>query len=262
MKYLILLLSIVLCISLQAQDETSIIERETSISKEVKVEEENGILNVRIVTTDQDGNQDVMVWKGSADDPDMPEEIKEYIMDEGGQDGRRKKQMRIKVLDEDGNEKILEWDGEGEMPAEMREHMREKGRKLTKEARDMRKNELKERHMEHRKDRAEGGKYSDNNGDREQYRGRGNGRRYANKAKLGIMIIDENGTVVIEEVMDNSAAAKGGMQANDIITVMDDTDIDNLNRLYAELATHNPGDKVKVIVNRGGKKKKLKIVLD
>lgn len=262
MKYLILLLSTILCLSLQAQDETTIIERESSISKEVKVEEEDGMLNVRVVTTDQDGNQDVMVWKGTKDDPDMPEEIKGYLMGEDVQEGKmqKKKQMRLKVIDEEGNEKLLEWDGEGEMPAEMKEHINENGRKMTQEARDMRRNELKERHMEHRKERAEGRDYSG----KERPMGKGHSRKYENKAKLGILINDGNGNgkVGVEEVMDNSAAAKGGMLPNDIITVVDDTDIDNLNRLYAELATHNPGDTVKVTVNRNGKKKKLKITLD
>ncbi len=261
MKYLLLLLSIVLCISLQAQDDqTTIIERESSISKEVKVEEENGILNVRIVTTDEDGNQDVMVWSGTEDDPDMPEEIKAYVMGDDVQHGnmRKKKQMRLKVIDDEGNEKLLEWDGEGEMPAEMKEHILENGRRMTEEARDMRRNELKERHMEHRKERAEGGEY----GGRDRSKGKGKGRRDEKKAKLGIVINDDNGSVGVKEVMDNSAADIGGMLPNDIITVVDDTVIDNFNRLQAELATHNPGDTIKVTVNRNGKKKKLKITLD
>lgn len=258
MKYLILLVTTVLSLmTLAAQDEQgNIKEIESTTTKEVQVEEEDGILHIQIITTDDQGNENVMIWKGATDDPDMPEDVKVHVFNHERSDIRKEKKIRLKTLDEDGNEQLLEWDGEGEMPAEMQKLMDENGHDVDLDRQSQR-SEMRERHQEIRKERKDSG-YNQV----PEFRGRAHKHRYGGKAKLGVKISDDNDIVKVEELIDNSAASKGGMEANDIITVVDDTDIDSLNRLYAELATHNPGDKVKVTVKRNGKKKVLSIVLD
>lgn len=265
MKHLLIIIATLLVgLSLHAQDDNStIIEKESTMTKEVQVEEEDGMLNVRIVTTDGEGNKEVTVWKGTADDEDIPEDVKIYVLDGdeikvevNGDERVEKKQIRLKVLDEDGNEKLLEWDGEGEMPAEMKKLMDEKGYDIDRNTRE-RRGDMREKHMEVRKQRQD-----DGYGAIPEFRGRAHKHRYGGQAKFGVKIDDSSGVVEVAEVMDKSAADRGGMEDGDIIVVVDDTDIDSLNRLYAELATHNPGDKVKVTVKRDGKKKSLSIVLD
>ena len=54
-------------------------------------------------------------------------------------------------------------------------------------------------------------------------------------------------------VIAGSPAAQAGLQANDVITQVDDTTIDQAHSLTALLAPHQPGDKIKLTVLRGDK---------
>lgn len=279
-----------ICMTIVAFGQQEIIEK--SIEKEVTVNVEDGIKTITIVKT-TNGNEEVIEWRGGVDEelpanvakemadvevivedeakPDqkkmkvvvmevdstrqmqkwegnvgdeLPADIQKVLdehnidLDQEIASGKGEKKMKVmKIIDENGNEQIIEWNGEGRMPREMREKDHE--------------------HM--RKHNTMG--YDKRGGRGDKFNGRGYSHKYGNKAKLGIEIEETAAGVVVNDVMEGSGAKVAGMQQGDIITVVDDTSIDNLDRLYAELATHNPGDTVKVKVMRGGSTKKLNVTL-
>ncbi len=67
--------------------------------------------------------------------------------------------------------------------------------------------------------------------------------------------------VKIASVIDGSAGAKAGLKTNDIITGLNDTEIDSLKKYSDELKKYKPGDKVKFKILRDGKEIFIDIVL-
>lgn len=65
--------------------------------------------------------------------------------------------------------------------------------------------------------------------------------------------------VFISEVIQGSAAHKGGIRARDIIVKIKDTKIESMNKLKQELIKYHPGDKVKFTVIRNNKEVNLEI---
>lgn len=68
--------------------------------------------------------------------------------------------------------------------------------------------------------------------------------------------------VWIENVGENSAADKAGIESGDIITKIDDVSVTTSPRLQEMIARKRPGDQVNVIVDRGGKIKEFSVVLE
>lgn len=75
--------------------------------------------------------------------------------------------------------------------------------------------------------------------------------------------IDKNITsgAVIESVISNSAAADAGLKKGDIITKLEDVEINNKAELRYQLYKHNAGDKVKITYYRDGKTKETTATL-
>jgi C-terminal processing protease CtpA/Prc len=71
---------------------------------------------------------------------------------------------------------------------------------------------------------------------------------------------DGNG-VLVSEVVDDSPAKKAGLKAGDIITKVNDNDIENAGDLTTTIRSYDPDTKVSVSVIRKGKKKKLEATL-
>ncbi len=67
--------------------------------------------------------------------------------------------------------------------------------------------------------------------------------------------------VRIATVMEGSAGDKAGLKKDDIITAVNDVDIDTLKKYSDELKKYKPGDKVKLKILRTGKEMILEIVL-
>lgn len=67
--------------------------------------------------------------------------------------------------------------------------------------------------------------------------------------------------VLVSEVAENSPAEKAGLKAGDIITKVDDKDIENSGDLTLTIRGYEPETKVSISVIRDGKKKKLKATL-
>ncbi len=68
--------------------------------------------------------------------------------------------------------------------------------------------------------------------------------------------------VLIEEIIEDSAAEKAGLKAGDVIIKIEDTKIGNGGDVIAFMQDTKPEDKVKVCVKRKGKNKSRKVTLD
>ena len=67
---------------------------------------------------------------------------------------------------------------------------------------------------------------------------------------------------VVTRVFDDSAAAKAGLKADDIVVELESEPIATANELMNRIAMHRPGSKVEVVVLREGKRKTISITLD
>ncbi len=68
--------------------------------------------------------------------------------------------------------------------------------------------------------------------------------------------------VLVSEVVEDSPAEKAGLKAGDIITKVDDQNIENAGDLTMTIRSYEPETKISISVIRNGKKKKLKATLD
>ncbi len=73
--------------------------------------------------------------------------------------------------------------------------------------------------------------------------------------------IKETGGVYVAAVEDDGAAKAAGIKKGDVITRIDNTDIDASATLLELVAKHRPGDKVDVTVKRDGQVKQFEVVL-
>ena len=70
----------------------------------------------------------------------------------------------------------------------------------------------------------------------------------------------EEGVVVVK-VVDKSDAAKAGIEAGDIITMIEDQKVTTMAELKYQLYQHNIGDKIKITLLRNGKEKVIEVTL-
>ncbi len=93
------------------------------------------------------------------------------------------------------------------------------------------------------------------------------------RAVLGVQIqditaelADEKGLkemkgVYIPEVVADGAAEKGGVKKGDVILKINDAVVNSSSELQEQISRYHPGDKVKLIVNRGGNTKEIEVLL-
>lgn len=83
-----------------------------------------------------------------------------------------------------------------------------------------------------------------------------------NNAMLGIMPTDDDKGAKITEVTKGSSAEKAGLQKGDIITKIDDDEINDANDVYDAIGDHKPQDKVTITYQRNNKEQTASAVLD
>lgn len=93
------------------------------------------------------------------------------------------------------------------------------------------------------------------------------------RVQLGVNIMDNNGEVsrlnqlttekgvIITGVINGGNAADAGMRAKDVILAVGNNEIESVNELQAELATHQPGDHIELKVARGEHIKQIGVLL-
>ncbi len=87
-----------------------------------------------------------------------------------------------------------------------------------------------------------------------------------NRAFLGVrggltLVDQDQGPCVISEVIEDSAAAKGGMKVDDVVQQVDDQKVETFRELVMYVSNFNPGETIKVKVLREGKPLELDITL-
>ncbi|MEM9143318.1 MAG: Do family serine endopeptidase [Bacteroidota bacterium] len=73
--------------------------------------------------------------------------------------------------------------------------------------------------------------------------------------------VDFEKGVWVEQVGENSAAEKAGIQAGDIVVAIDGDEVITSPRLQEVIARHRPGDKVEVTLKRDGREKRFNVIL-
>lgn len=220
-------------------------------------------------------------------------------------DGHQGKKIRIRTIDTD-TDKTMEWDGEGEMPAAMKELLEKEGidiGSLEKEAEEMTQtitldDSGSEKKMKIIKKGAglEEVMDLDWDGDElpdevrkvleregitlDEITGKDGQKEIKiiksavaasptptqGRPQLGVMIEAAPNGVKVSEVLPNSSAIEGGLEAGDVITAIDDKTVVKTEDLIAAISTYAPGDIIKVSIDRRGqilaKNVKLKAYVD
>jgi putative serine protease PepD len=81
---------------------------------------------------------------------------------------------------------------------------------------------------------------------------------------LGVSTADPTGATqgaVVAQVVSGGAASAAGVRANDIVTAIDGTKVTGSSQLVGAIATHKPGDKVKLTIKRGSQTLTLDVTL-
>jgi S1-C subfamily serine protease len=69
------------------------------------------------------------------------------------------------------------------------------------------------------------------------------------------------GLCELREIMPGTPAAKAGLQPLDVVSEIDGKPLENYRALISYLSTRTGGDKVKLLVQRGGKKMEVEVTL-
>jgi len=80
-------------------------------------------------------------------------------------------------------------------------------------------------------------------------------------ADLGALVEDVNGALTVAAVEDGSAAAKAGIVAGDVFAAVDGRAVDGAG-LKTAVAPRKPGDRLPVLVRRGGAVQEIEVTLD
>ncbi|MFR9503863.1 MAG: Do family serine endopeptidase [Rikenellaceae bacterium] len=73
--------------------------------------------------------------------------------------------------------------------------------------------------------------------------------------------IDELGGVFVASVQEDGAASKAGVRKGDVITSINGVELNDKSSLQEQIGKHRPGDKVKIVVKRGGAVKQFDVTL-
>ncbi|MBK7403086.1 MAG: DegQ family serine endoprotease [Phycisphaerales bacterium] len=72
---------------------------------------------------------------------------------------------------------------------------------------------------------------------------------------------DESQGALVADVMPDTPAAKAGLESGDIITRVDQQSVDSPRKLMNAVASHQPGEHIKLAVDRDGSSKTVQVVL-
>ncbi|MCP3932361.1 MAG: PDZ domain-containing protein [Bacteroidetes bacterium] len=188
----------------------------------------------------EDGEEHVIIKKG--DKSGKLIEIHEEV--EVEDDGEHKV---IRIRKKGGGEDVdIEWEGAGELPDEIKEKLEKEGIEL------------------HFLDKDKNVWIHEAPSKNKALLGVMIGKEIEVKSENGKEEVVENGNdkgVLVNEIIEGSAAEEAGLQADDIITSIDGTTIKNDEELLDKLSAYKPGDVITVGYLRDGKSKKTKATL-
>lgn len=246
-----LILSVCFCLMLinaQAQEK-----KKTIIKKTEKIEK---IVNEKGDTTVNREVDEVIEGDGSKD---MSFEQAEKMMLDGNKDGEfltvskeinNDKETTVYTLTtiNKGKKEVLKWEGEGEMPAKIKEKMK-----------DVNINE--ERNGNKRIITIDANEKSKGNGSDVETRiiKKNIEDKNSDRIKLGVMIDDTREGVRIEDIIKDGYADKAGLNVGDIIVKLGGRYILSSELIHDALSEIKKGDKKEILILRNGKEKALQI---
>lgn len=194
-----------------------------------------------IETEDDQGQVKILKWDGEGE---MPEEIKKIMEKEGldieGMGDSKKSRVRIKRKGA-GDEKVMDFEFEGdELPDEVKEMLEKEGIDLEQVIKGDGMKEIKVRAKA--KDLPAG-------------------KTKVRKAQLGVNIEAHPNGVKVSDVIPDSSAAIGGLQAGDVITQVDGVTTKEVMDLVAKISEYKPDDKVEISFERDGRPLSLDLIL-
>lgn len=89
----------------------------------------------------------------------------------------------------------------------------------------------------------------------------GTGAPASDSGWLGVTLAENDGKVTIEQVIDGSPAAAAGLQAGDVIVTFDGEEIGGVEALVEAVTGHKPGATVRMQVDRGGERRRIRAKL-
>jgi serine protease Do len=87
------------------------------------------------------------------------------------------------------------------------------------------------------------------------------GRDVSRSGYLGILLADAESGVKISEVMPDTAAAKAGLKANDVVLSLGGKAVKDVSNFIESVGEHKPGDEVTLRIKRGDAEKEIKATL-
>jgi hypothetical protein len=207
-----------------------------------KMKEEEGLEDIEMEIEMEDGKKIMKTKKMSTEHKvlhkshDGEKTIKVTVDGEGHEEGENV--FVIKVDDGDG-ERIMKWNGkDGEIPMDMKKYLQEGNMKIFIDKDDADMGEVTVWVDSEKEDMPEV------------------------NVRMGIEIIDNNGSIEVGGTIDDSPAAKAGLQEGDLITEIDGYHISGINGLMKRLSTHKAGDQIEVRYIREGKASTTKLKLE
>ncbi len=179
--------------------------------------------------------------------------------DDGEVEVIKDKEFNVVIIDDEGQ--TIKWDGEGEMPEELKKHMKEHNIEIE---------ELHEGSGRHRMRMHRGG--DDDVRILRGRSGRGNNMMVFSdegdfmkskpaKVFVGARVEDHEDGAAIMEVLDDSPAAKAKLKSGDVVTMINGARTRSVQGFLDLLHHFDPGDKVTLTVLRDGKSQMLDLTL-
>ena len=81
------------------------------------------------------------------------------------------------------------------------------------------------------------------------------------RAVLGITVAEADGGVAVEAVAEGSGADEAGIRTGDVITAVDGREIADVDSLIRSIREHEPGDEVRITIDRDGTRETLAATL-
>ncbi len=197
-----------------------------------------------IILKDEDGQERIIKWKG---DGEMPEGLREQleksqgesgemmILEKRSEKGSLNQENKIRIVKKDGS--VIEWQGKGPIPEHIKKEMDNMDSEEIQQVDVMRSSTS------------------------------------SNKAFLGIQlgveakVNVEDGKEMRTESLNvigtvpGSGAEKAGLQKDDVLKRIGDTSIETYDDLNTALSSSEPGDKIEVQIERGGKEVVVEVEL-
>jgi type II secretory pathway component PulC len=223
--------------------KTIIIQKSEDVTKSI---DSDGKM-IKITKTIEEGDM--------ADLPDMDKDGEYLTVEKKINNGKEESQYKLTKV-KDGKKEVMMWDGQGEMPAAIKDKMKNvnistttdgKMKMVTIDARD--EDENKERGRRNKDDRKERRKM-DNRWESRSIND--------NKTQLGVMLIDNGEGAEVDEVFKGSVADKAGVNKGDIILKINGDYIFSTNHLIRKIGGFKSGDKMDLVVLRDKKEVSLK----